>query len=172
MSQDLPAAKKSRSSKKMSVHFSSKTDQWATPKDFYDELNKKYGPFLLDPCCDSTNQKCLYGFHKDHDGLTQSWQVCNTGPTRVFMNPPYGRGIGKWIQKAYDESQLGAFVVCLVPARTDTKWFHEYCAKGRVIFVKGRLKFGGSKNAAPFPSMVVIFEPPSMQVFHNEAIRE
>lgn len=152
----MPRAQAAR--KKMDVHYSSKTDQWATPQDFYNELNEKYGPFDLDPCCDSENQKCVLGYHKDHSGLDQSWQI-RPRTTRVFMNPPYGREIGKWVKKAYDESQLGAFVVCLLPARTDTKWFHEYCAKGRVIFVKGRLKFGGAKNSAPFPSMVVIFEP-------------
>lgn len=73
------------------------------------------------------------------------------------MNPPYGKEIGKWVKKAYEESLKGTKVVCLLPARTDTKWFHEYCLKGKIEFIKGRLKFGKSKNSAPFPSMVVVF---------------
>ena len=74
------------------------------------------------------------------------------------MNPPYGREIGRFIKKAYEETLNGCkSVVCLLPSRTDTKWFHEYCMKGKIEFIKGRLKFGGSKNNAPFPSMIVIF---------------
>lgn len=76
----------------------------------------------------------------------------------MWLNPPYGRDIGKWVEKAYKESlKENTVVVCLLPARTDTAWFHDYCMYGRVIFVRGRLKFGGAKNSAPFPSMVVIF---------------
>jgi len=78
------------------------------------------------------------------------------------MNPPYGREIGKWVKKAYESAQSGATVVCLVPARTDTAWWHDYCAKGEIRFVRGRLKFGGSKNSAPFPSAVVIFRPATL----------
>lgn len=149
-----PPKVKPRKSRK-SVHFSSETCEWATPTDFYEEANKAYGPFRLDPCCNAENQKCLYGFHKN--GLNQDW---NFQPgMKVFMNPPYGREIGKWVKKAYEESLKGAFVFCLLPSRTDTRWFHGYCARGRVIFLQGRLKFGGAKSSAPFPSMVVIFEP-------------
>ena len=80
------------------------------------------------------------------------------GGQTVWLNPPYGRGIGKWVQKAYEEAQKpGTVVVCLLPARTDTAWFHDYCRKGKITFIRGRLKFGGSKNSAPFPSMVVEF---------------
>jgi hypothetical protein len=75
------------------------------------------------------------------------------------MNPPYGREIKKWVKKAYESSLLGATVVCLVPSRTDTSWWHEYCVKGEIEFIRGRLKFGGSKSPAPFPSAVVIFKP-------------
>ena len=73
------------------------------------------------------------------------------------MNPPYGREIGKWMRKAYESSLYGATVVCLVPARTDTAWWHDYAMKGEVEFVRGRLKFGGSKASAPFPSAIVTF---------------
>ena len=76
----------------------------------------------------------------------------------MWLNPPYGRTIGAWVKKAYEESQKpGTFVVCLLPARTDTAWFHDYCKKGYIQFIRGRLKFGNSKNSAPFPSMIVFF---------------
>jgi len=76
-----------------------------------------------------------------------------------WMNPPYGRTIGKWMRKAYESSLTGSTVVCLVPARTDTAWWHDYAIKGEVRFLRGRLKFGGSANSAPFPNAVVIFRP-------------
>lgn len=137
---------------KTSVHFSSATDQWATPQDFYDKLNAEFG-FETDVCADASNAKCHRYFTKEMDGLAQEWTgVC-------WMNPPYGRQIGHWMRKAYESSLSGATVVCLVPARTDTRWWHDYAAKGDVRFVKGRLKFGGSRNSAPFPSAVVIFRP-------------
>lgn len=135
------------------VLFSSKTDQWATPQWLYDELNKKFN-FNLDPCADETNYKCEKYFNKEQNGLLQDW-----GGQRVFCNPPCGREIGKWVQKAHDESKKPeTLVVMLIPARTDTKWFHEYIyQKAAIRFLRGRLKFGDSKNSAPFPSMVVIF---------------
>ena len=136
----------------MNVHFSSKTDNWATPQDFFDELNEEF-QFTLDPCANECNAKCEKYFTKEENGLIQSW----AGET-VFMNPPYGRAIKDWVKKAYDESKQGATVVCLLPARTDTRWFHDYIyEKAEIRFIKGRLKFGGAKNSAPFPSMVVIF---------------
>jgi len=134
------------------VHFSSATDLWATPQAFFDAFNNIYN-FTLDVCALPTNAKCDQYFTPDDDGLSQPWRgVC-------WMNPPYGRSIGLWVKKAYDESLKGAKVVCLLPARTDTKWFHEYCIRGEVHFIKGRLKFGDAKNSAPFPSMIVIFSP-------------
>ena len=133
------------------VHFSSETDQWATPKDFFDKCDKEYGPFTLDVCADKDNAKCQRFFSKAQNGLSQNW----TG--KCWMNPPYGREIGRWMQKAYESSVNGAIVVCLVPARTDTRWWHEYAMKGKVTFIRGRLKFGGSKNSAPFPSALVVF---------------
>lgn len=130
--------------------FSSNTDLWATPQDFFDKLNEEYH-FEVDVCANDENAKCNLYYTEKEDGLSREWVgVC-------WMNPPYGREIGKWVQKAYESSLNGATVVCLLPARTDTKWWHNYCMKGEIRLVKGRLKFGGSKNSAPFPSAVVIF---------------
>ena len=138
----------------MNVHFSSETVEWYTPFDFFNKLNAEFN-FTLDPCCTHENAKCEKHFTKDDDGLAQSWH----GET-VFMNPPYGREIIEWMKKAYDScNQSGATVVCLVPARTDTKWWHEYAMKGEVRFIRGRLKFGGAQHSAPFPCAVVIFRP-------------
>ncbi len=135
--------------------FSSKTDQWETPQDFYDGLNAEFG-FTLDPCANENNHKCEKYYTKETDGLSQSWDG-----ERVFCNPPYGREIGYWVKKCYLHGKSGnGIAVMLVPARTDTKWFHEYIyskTNVEVRFLKGRLKFGRSKNSAPFPSMVVIF---------------
>lgn len=136
------------------IMFSSKTDLWETPQSFYDELDKEF-QFTLDPCATPENAKCKMFFTKEMNGLTQNW-----GGNRVFCNPPYGKEIGKWVKKAYEESKKSnTTVVMLIPARTDTAYFHDYIyhqAK-EIRFVKGRLKFGQSKNAAPFPSMVVVF---------------
>ena len=129
----------------------SKTDLWATPKEFFDEQNAKHGPFDVDVCADATNAKCATYFDKTIDGLKQVWAG------KCWMNPPYGREIGKWMKKAYESAGNGTVVVCLVPARTDTKWWHDYAIKGQVTFIRGRLKFGGSKNSAPFPSAIVVF---------------
>ena len=134
------------------VHFSSATDLWATPQDFFDKLNDEFG-FETDVCAVAENAKCKRFFTKEDDGLAQVWTgVC-------WMNPPYGREIGHWMAKAWRSAQAGATVVCLVPARTDTAWWHDYAAKAEVRFIRGRLKFGGHQNAAPFPSAIVIFNP-------------
>lgn len=130
--------------------FTSNSDEWETPQELFDELNEEFY-FMLDPCATKENAKCESYFTKEDDGLKQEWF------THVFMNPPYGREVGKWVKKAYEESQEGCLVVCLLPARTDTKWFHDYCLKGEIRWIKGRLKFSGMKNSAPFPSMIVIF---------------
>ena len=131
--------------------FSSKTDDWATPQDFFDVWNALYD-LELDVCADHSNAKCESYFTKEQDGLLQDWEA-----KRCWMNPPYGREIGKWMEKAYKESKKGATVVCLVPARTDTGWWHDYAMQGSITFIRGRLKFGDSKNSAPFPSAVVVF---------------
>lgn len=130
--------------------FTSNTDIWATPQSFFDKLNEEFN-FELDVCANVHNAKCDRYFTEETDGLKQDWKgVC-------WMNPPYGRVIGDWIKKAYESSLNGATVVCLLPARTDTQWWHEYCMKGEIRLIKGRLKFGDSKNSAPFPSAIVIF---------------
>ena len=135
----------------MDVHFSSKTPEWSTPQDLFDKLHRVW-EFTLDVCATEENAKVLYFYDKADDGLKQSWKghVC-------WMNPPYGREIVKWMRKAFQESLRGAVVVCLVPARTDTVWWHDYAMKGDITFLKGRLKFGGATNSAPFPSAIVVF---------------
>ena len=137
------------------VMFSSKTGQWATPQEFFDKLNWRFGPFDLDPCADVVNAKCAKFYTMEDDGLSQSWEGHNS-----FINPPYGRGIDKWIKKAYEESRKeNTKVVMLIPDRSYTKSWHQYVMKADEIhFVKGRLKFGDSDNAAPFPSAVVVFD--------------
>lgn len=133
------------------VLFSSKTDDWSTPQEFYDLLNAEFN-FTLDPCADDANHKCDRYFTKVQNGLVQDWSG-----ERVYCNPPYGKGIQEWVAKCANHAGLA---VMLIPARTDTKWFHQFVYNKpnvEVRFVKGRLKFGNSKNSAPFPSMVVIF---------------
>jgi phage N-6-adenine-methyltransferase len=134
--------------------FSSKTDLWATPQVLFNELNCEFG-FDLDVCATDENAKCERYITKEQDALSES--AWNLWRGVLWMNPPYGREIGKWVEHAYRAAEDGATVVCLLPARTDTRWWHDYCIKGEVRFLKGRLKFGDSKNAAPFPSAVVIF---------------
>ena len=131
---------------------------WETPQKFFDELNKEFN-FTLDPCSSHENAKCKNHYTVEEDGLKQTWSN-----ERVFCNPPYGREIAKWVKKAHDEWKYhGATVVMLIPARTDTKYFHDYIyKKAELRFVKGRIKFeingdnfGGGST---FPSMVVIFK--------------
>lgn len=134
--------------------FSSAKEDWATPQDFFDRLNEEFH-FDLDPCADAENAKCKEYFTKEQDGLSKDW-----GGHRVFCNPPYGRtSTGDWVRKCYTEARKpNTLVVALLPARTDTRFFHDYIYhKAEIRFVRGRLKFGGCKDAAPFPSMVVIF---------------
>jgi phage N-6-adenine-methyltransferase len=134
--------------------FSSATDMWPTPQDFFDKLNAEFN-FITDVCASVDNAKCPWYFTKEMDGLAQEWNGS------CWMNPPYGKTIGDWVKKAYESSLKGATVVCLVPARVDTKWFHNYALKGEIRFIKGRLKFGKSDSNAPFASLLVIFRPPT-----------
>lgn len=133
--------------------FSSTTDQWATPQDFFDKLDAEFH-FSLDPCASEDNAKCKKYFTEEDNGLIQNW-----GGQRVFCNPPYGREISKWVRKCSEESKKpNTLCVMLIPARTDTAWFWDYIYnKAEIRFIRGRLKFGGSSQGAPFPSMVVIF---------------
>jgi phage N-6-adenine-methyltransferase len=130
---------------------SSKRYEWETPQDLFDGLDREFG-FTTDVCATDENAKCKRFFTIGDDGLKQKWSgVC-------WMNPPYGRGIIKWMKKAYESSKQGVTVVCLVPARTDTKWWHEFSMKGEIRFIRGRIKFGDRKKDAPFPSAIVIFQ--------------
>jgi len=135
------------------VHFSSKLHDWGTPQALFDELHAEFN-FTIDVCATHSNAKLPFFFSPEQDGLSKPW-----APERCFMNPPYGRQIGKWMHKALSEARNGALVVCLVPARTDTNWWHDYAMKGQIRFLRGRLKFQGAKSSAPFPSAVVIFRP-------------
>jgi len=132
--------------------FSSQKDEWATPQDFFDGLNKQYN-FTLDPCATAQNTKCPKFYTQQDNGLIQDWSG-----NVVYVNPPYSN-VKEWVKKALQESRKpNTTIVMLVAARTDTKFFHDYCTKAnQIFFIKGRLKFGGSANSAPFPSMVVVF---------------
>lgn len=136
--------------------FSSKDMTWETPKDVFDKLNEEFN-FTLDPCCSERTKKCDKYYTEKTNGLIQDWSK-----DVVYVNPPYGRDITHWVKKSYEESLKGAIVVMLIPSRTDTKWFHEYIyGKAEIRFMKGRVKFlqdGVQKDAAPFPTMIVIFK--------------
>ena len=138
---------------------SSKKMDWCTPIDFFNELNKEFN-FVLDAAATDETAKCKDYFTPETDGLKQSWKRTDGA---VFCNPPYGREIGKWVKKAYEEStKHDTTIVLLIPARTDTTYFHNYIYKrAEIRFIRGRLKFtdenGIAGDAAPFPSMVVIY---------------
>jgi site-specific DNA-methyltransferase (adenine-specific) len=144
--------------------FASNSAEWETPQNLFDQLNKEFN-FQIDVCATQDNTKCPVFFNKETNGLIMPWFNWST----CWLNPPYGKEIGLWIEKAHKEARQGATVVCLLPSRTDTKYFHDFIwdkekYKPRegveIRFLKGRLKFGGSKNSAPFPSMIVIFRTP------------
>lgn len=131
--------------------FSSKTELWETPREFFENLDEEFH-FNLDVCALPENAKCERYYTPNEDGLLQPWKGT------AWCNPPYGRHVGNWVKKGAEEAAEGNVVVMLLPARTDTRWFHEYIyGKAETRFVKGRLKFGESKTGAPFPSMVVVF---------------
>ena len=135
------------------VLFKSGSCEWSTPQRFFDELNEEFG-FTLDPCATEFNHKCENYYTKNENGLEQDW-----AGNVVFCNPPYGREIGEWVRKCHEESKKpDTMCVMLIPARTDTKYFHEYIYNhAEVRFVRGRLKFGDGNGSAPFPSMIVVF---------------
>ena len=140
------------------VLYSSKSDEWSTPDDFFQMLDSEFH-FNLDPCATPENHKCEKYYTKEQNGLTKPW-----GGLNVFCNPPYSQ-VGKWVQKAWEECRNeNTVVVLLIPSRTDTKYFHDYIwHRSEIRFVNKRLKFGNSKNPAPFPSMVVIFRGPKVR---------
>ena len=135
--------------------FSSKSDEWETPQSLFDRLNKIFC-FELDVAASDANHKCEKYYTKEQNALNLPW-----GGYRTWCNPPYGRQIADWVKKASETVEDGeSCVVMLIPARTDTKWFHDYIAnnpRAHTVFLKGRLRFGGSKENAPFPSMIVVF---------------
>lgn len=147
----------------LEVHFKSGSPEHTTPRWLYDVLNAEFG-FQLDPAATAENALCGRYYTKEVDGLSQPW-----APYRVFCNPPYGKELPKWVAKAHSESQLGALVVMLIPARPDTTYWHHYIFDGvarwawrtrpgvQVRWISGRLKFGGMENSAPFPSAVIVF---------------
>lgn len=138
----------------MRVHFSSATDLWSTPRELYDELHAEFG-FTVDVCAVPQNAKCPRYLTPEQDGLKQRWHGV------VWVNPPYGSSIQKWIRKSALSAREGAVVVCLLPARTDTTWWHDYVTRAsEVRFIRGRLRFGDAPSSAPFPSAVVVFRPP------------
>ena len=131
------------------------TDLWATPQYVFDVLNEEF-KFELDVCANDENHKCEKYFTKEDDGLSQTWDG------RCWMNPPYGREIGKWVKKAYESAKDGAIVVCLLPARTDTRWWTDYVMRASELrFIAGRLKFGDAEASAPFPSVIAVFGTPT-----------
>jgi phage N-6-adenine-methyltransferase len=135
--------------------YSSRSEEWPTPQCFFDALHREFR-FTLDPCATSTNAKCRKFFTKDQDGIDRDW-----GRDRVFCNPPYGRTMSQWARKCFEASQLGALVVLLAHARTDTRWFHDwvYGKAADIRFVRGRLKFGDGCQSAPFPSLIAVYQP-------------
>ena len=146
---------------KTDTYKTSNDDTWSTPRDFFDKLDKEFG-FTLDAAALSSSTLVPDNWYgPDHpepsrrDAFTNCWSI-DAGDGVVWLNPPYGRTIGEWMKKANDESRHDTTVVCLVPARTDTNWWHNYCIQHEVRFIKGRLKFGNQKNSAPFPSAVVV----------------
>lgn len=136
---------------------SSKNMCWCTPQDFFDRLNAEFD-FVLDPAATDKTAKCALFYTPETDGLSQSWDRGGA----VFCNPPYGGEIGKWVRKAFEEAHGGYPIVLLIPARTDTAYFHDYIyGKAEIRFIRGRLRFtddeGNAADPAPFPSMVVIY---------------
>lgn len=137
----------------------SNSAEWSTPQDLFDEMSLRHGPFDLDPAAAPENAKCARYFTSEDDGLSQKWEA-----QHVWLNPPYGKTIRQWIEKAHKSVQEGECyeVTMLLPARTDTNWFHDLCVKyGSIYFLRGRIYFirpDGSTGRAPFPSMVVRFE--------------
>ena len=138
--------------------FASEKDDWETPQWLFDELDKEFG-FNLDVAANCHNAKCQNYYDIESDGLIQPWKgVC-------WCNPPYGRNVGKWVMKAHMAAMRGITTVMLLPARTDTRYFHDYIyGRYEIRFLKGRLKFEGAKNTAPFPSMIVVFAINGMEV--------
>lgn len=143
---------------KFKTKFESKRQDWETPDELFIPLNQEFG-FSVDVCATPENAKCPAYFTEEEDGLIQDWSVLGA----CWMNPPFGEQ-GKWVKKAYEESSKGAIVVCLLPSRTNTNWWHDYCMKGEVRFVRGRPRFKGAKHGLPQPLAIVVFRNLGKQI--------
>ena len=132
--------------------FSSSRDDWETPQDLFDRLNRMFA-FELDVAADAQNHKVESYFDRERNGLVHEWA------NRNWMNPPYGKEIVAWVEKADAEGKKVKLTVALLPARTDTRWYHKFCAQWHSIFLRGRLRFSGL-GSAPFPSVLVFFGIP------------
>ena len=144
---------------------SSATDRWGTPQALFDRLDGMFH-FEVDVCADDTNHKCPVYFTKEIDGLKQDWTRFGS----VFMNPPYGKGMDDWMRKIYTTARAGSLCVCVIPCRTDTRWWEFVMRSSEVWLIKGRLHYNDGEQGAPFPSCVVIYRPEDMEldppVFH------
>jgi len=143
--------------------FETKSNEWATPADVFEPLNSEFD-FGLDAAANFDNRKCTNYLGIDHifegcrDGLAVDWSLALRGTKRpVWLNPPFGGQLKKWVQKAYEESLKGITVVCLLPSRTNTEWWHNFCMKGEIRFIRGRPKFNNATHGLPFPLAIVIF---------------
>jgi len=138
----------------LSVRGHETTPNWYTPAATYLALDHQYGPFMLDPCCTDETRRTPRWIAPPRSGLAETW-----GPCRVFLNPPYGRGIADWIRKAIVEARAGAFVVALIPSSTGAGWWHELVIPNAsaIVFLRGKLRFGGQRSNAPFWSAVATF---------------
>lgn len=143
---------------KFDTKFDSKRQDWETPDEIFKPLEKEFG-INLDVCATRENSKCELFCDKEIDGLKQDWSIAHA----CWMNPPFGEQ-GKWVKKAFEESRRGATVVCLLPSRTNTNWWHDYCMKGEIRFIRGRPKFKGAKHGLPQPLAIVIFRPDNIKV--------
>lgn len=136
--------------------FTSKIEDYGTPQKLFDQLSRELGPFDLDPCATRKNSKCKIFYTKKEDGLKKDWSWAD----KVFMNPPYGKNIRAWMEKALSSSRNGTYVVCLVPARVSTAWWHDLVeGKAHYHFIRGKIKFDGAPWSSPFPSAIVIYKP-------------
>jgi|SRR5581483_8694729 len=147
--------------------FGSQSTEWATPQDLFDRVNEEFGPFDLDAAASEYNHKCPAYY----DILTDALRIEKWNGQRIWLNPPYGRDLGKWVAKAEEQAHIyGKRVVLLLPARTDTQWWHKSVADAEQIrFLKGRLRFEGAESSAPFPSVIVVFD--GQRMYFDQLVR-
>lgn len=136
--------------------FKSKSTEYETPDDIFKPLQKEFN-IILDVCATGKNKKCNKYYDIDIAAFKQDWYKIGN----AWMNPPFGKNLKKWVEKAYKESQKGIVVVCLLPVRSNTNWWHEYCMKGEIRFLRGEIKFNNMKRGLWLPFAIVIFKPKS-----------